>query len=141
AGVVDTLERQTSMPPIVAVDRSLPLPLSFAQQRLWFLDQLEPGSAQYNMPAALRLVGRIDAGALQQCLQQIVRRHEVLRTTFDTVDGKPVQVIAPDLTLELPLIDLFDLPPEERQTRARALIRDEAVLPFDLAAGPLIRCC
>src|SRR5262245_9554085 len=71
------------------------LPLSFAQQRLWFLHQLEPGSAYYNIPAAIRLTGRLDVAALEQTLNELMRRHEALRTTFPTVEGRPVQVIAP----------------------------------------------
>ncbi len=85
-------------PPIVPVPRDGELPLSFAQQRLWFIDQLEPGNSVYNFPAAVRLKGPLNVVALKQSLNEIVKRHEALRTTFATVDGRPVQVIAPLLT-------------------------------------------
>jgi amino acid adenylation domain-containing protein/non-ribosomal peptide synthase protein (TIGR01720 family) len=114
-------------------------PLSFAQQRLWFLDQLDPGSASYNIPTAVRLRGRLDAAALHRSLNDVVRRHETLRTTFAQVDQRPVQVIAPELALPLPLIDLRDQSPETRDTEARRLAEDEARTPFDLARGPLLR--
>src|SRR5262249_45101737 len=84
-----------TVPLIERISRDGVLPLSFAQQRLWFLDQLQPGSAFYNIPAALRLTGKLDVDALRRSLSEIVRRHESLRTTFEIVDGEPVQVIAP----------------------------------------------
>jgi amino acid adenylation domain-containing protein len=115
------------------------LPLSFAQERLWFIDQLEPNSSLYNCPGAVRLTGRLNAEALQQCLSEIVRRHEALRTTFATLEGKPIQVIAPPLPLSLPLIDLSDLPEKEREAEAARLAYEEGEKPFDLAAGPLLR--
>src|SRR3954468_1337149 len=88
-------------------------PLSFAQQRLWFLDQLEPGSAFYNLPAAVRLVGAFDFAALEQTITEIVRGHETLRTTFATHDQQPVQLVAPVLVLEVPLADLEKLPADK----------------------------
>src|ERR1051325_4097923 len=91
-------------------------PLSYAQQRLWFLHLLDPQSAAYNMPFALRLLGRLDVPALERTLNEIVRRHEVLRTTFDALDGEPAQLIAATQPLELPLTDLSHLPPPERET-------------------------
>src|SRR6185436_8563493 len=93
-------------PQILPVPRDKDLPLSFAQQRLWFLDQLAPNNPFYNMPAAIRLSSLLDVEALRWSLAEIVRRHEALRTTFLTVDGEPVQVMAPSLTLDLPLVDL-----------------------------------
>jgi amino acid adenylation domain-containing protein len=115
------------------------LPLSFAQQRLWFLDQLDPGSALYNMPAALQLHGALDVSALERALNEIVRRHDALRTSFTTIDNQPSQIIAPALTLRLTPISLSALPPGERDTQVQALVQAEAQTPFDLAAGPLIR--
>lgn len=113
--------------------------LSHAQQRLWFLDQLEPGSALYNMPAALELLGPLDIAALEQALNQLLARHAVLRAIFVSDNGEPRQCIAPHLALPLPLTDLGHLDRSEAATRARALARDEALLPFDLTQGPLVR--
>ncbi|HOR01623.1 MAG TPA: condensation domain-containing protein, partial [Anaerolineae bacterium] len=115
------------------------LPLSFAQQRLWFLDQLEPGTASYNVPDRLRLRGALDVTALERSLNEVVRRHEVLRTTFPTVDGRPAQAITPAPALALPLIDLQHLPGAEREAEAARLAAEEAARPFDLARGPLGR--
>ncbi|HEV2733582.1 MAG TPA: condensation domain-containing protein, partial [Longimicrobiaceae bacterium] len=115
------------------------LPLSFAQQRLWFIDQLEPGSAAYNMPYALRLRGRFDPAVLERSLAEIVRRHETLRTVFAFVDGAPVQVIREAAPVALPVVDLRSLPAGEREAEARRLAAEEAVRPFDLAVGPLLR--
>ncbi|MFZ5918494.1 MAG: amino acid adenylation domain-containing protein, partial [Chloroflexota bacterium] len=126
-------------PPIVPVLRDVKMPLSFAQQRLWFLDHLEPGSPLYNIAAAVRVVGSLDAGALAHSLNEIVRRHEVLRTTFRTQDGRPAQVVAPEMHLSLPLTDLGHLPAEEREAEALRLAQEEAQRPFDLARGPLLR--
>src|SRR5262249_54407715 len=114
-------------------------PLSFAQQRLWFLDQLEPGNAFYNMPRAIRLGGELNIEALKRTLQTITNRHEVLRTTFRYEDGAPVQVINPAAETELPLIDLSELRGEERENEARRLANEEGKRPFDLALGPLLR--
>ncbi|HEY9856591.1 MAG TPA: amino acid adenylation domain-containing protein [Stenomitos sp.] len=114
------------------------LPLSFSQERLWFLDQLDPNSSTYNIPAALRLKGSLDVVALERSLNEIVRRHEVLRTTFAKVNGEPVQVIHPALSLPLPVIDLQHLAKDEREAEARRLAAEEARRPFDLAQGPLL---
>ncbi|MCP2012453.1 condensation domain-containing protein, partial [Duganella violaceipulchra] len=126
-------------PAIVPADRSVSPPLSFAQQRLWFLDQLESGSAFYNISAAVRLVGNLDIVAFSRSLNDIVRRHEVLRTTFALIDSTPVQIITPTLELILPVSDLSDLPHAEREACAQWLAQDEAQTPFDLVSGPLIR--
>ena len=125
--------------PIVPVPRDGELPLSFAQQRLWFINQLEPGSSVYNFPAAVRLKGPLNVKALKQSLDELVKRHEALRTTFAIVDGRPVQVIAPLLTLTLPIVDLRELPESERESEVQRLARNEAQRPFDLAEGPLVR--
>ncbi|HWS86509.1 MAG TPA: amino acid adenylation domain-containing protein [Pyrinomonadaceae bacterium] len=126
-------------PPLAAVERGGPLPLSFAQQRLWFLNQLEPGNPFYNIPSAARLEGRLDVAALEQTLTEIVRRHEALRTTFASEGGEPVQLINPAEPLTLPVTDLSALPEVEREAEARRLVQEEALRPFDLAASPLLR--
>ncbi|MCP4656631.1 MAG: non-ribosomal peptide synthetase, partial [bacterium] len=132
--------RGVEFPPIDRVSRAKELPLSFAQQRLWFLDQFEPASPAYNMPNALRLSGAVNAARLEWIFNALVRRHELLRTTFPAVAGRPRQVIAPRLELPLPLADLQNLAAERRQAEARRLAAEEALRPFDLKAGPLIRC-
>ncbi|MCP4662355.1 MAG: acyltransferase domain-containing protein, partial [bacterium] len=114
------------VPALQPAEHRDPLPLSFAQQRLWFLDRLEPGSALYNIPIALRLRGRLDRDALARALSEIVRRHEALRTTFDTVDGVPAQVVRPVAGLALPVLDLTGLEERERRAEARRLALDEA---------------
>ncbi len=115
------------------------LPLSFAQQRLWFLDQLDPGSLFYNMPQAIRISGPLDTQALNRTLNEIVARHESLRTTFAVVEERPVQVIAPLLNVQMPAVDLSELQESAREERVRRLARQEAQQPFDLSRGPLIR--
>lgn len=115
-------------------------PASFAQQRLWFLDQLQPGSASYNVSRAIRLSGVLNVEALHRALVGIVARHETLRTTFGVVDGNPVQIIAAEAeTLRLPIISLSELAEAERQTEALRLATEEAHRPFDLADGPMLR--
>ncbi|HEX2190124.1 MAG TPA: condensation domain-containing protein, partial [Longimicrobiaceae bacterium] len=127
-------------PPIRPVPRDgTPLPLSFAQLRLWFLERLEPGSAAYNIPLALRLRGALDPAALRRALAGLVRRHESLRTTFAATDGEPVQVIAPPGPLPVPAVDLARLPAEARGREARRLAGEDAARPFDLERGPLLR--
>jgi amino acid adenylation domain-containing protein len=127
------------VPPLLPVPRDGELPLSFAQQRLWFLDQWEPGNPQYNIAAAMHLTGPLDPAALEQSLREIIRRHEVLRTAFATVAGRPVPVIAPEPDLTLPVIDLSDLAANERQAAVGRRAEAEARTPFDLADGPLLR--
>ncbi|HEU4558161.1 MAG TPA: amino acid adenylation domain-containing protein, partial [Longimicrobium sp.] len=114
-------------------------PASYAQERLWFLDRLEPGSSTYNVPVAWRLGGALDSAALERALGEIVRRHEVLRTTFAERDGTPVQVVAPFGGFALAIDDLSRLADADREAEARRRIDQEARLPFDLAAGPLFR--
>jgi amino acid adenylation domain-containing protein len=113
--------------------------LSFAQERQWFLHELEPDSPAYNIARAYRLSGALDLPALEQSLNEISRRHEALRTTFSVVGGEPVQVIAAEQTLQLPLLDLRSLPDSEREAEARRLCVERAQLPFDLSHGPLFR--
>ncbi|HYG62776.1 MAG TPA: amino acid adenylation domain-containing protein, partial [Thermoanaerobaculia bacterium] len=124
---------------IPRVPREGPLPLSFAQQRLWFLDRWVPESPAYNIPAAVLLTGNLEVRALTGALTVIVQRHETLRTTFPAVDGEPRQVIAPPGPLPVPLVDLTELPVDRGEEEGRRLGRLEARLPFDLARGPLLR--
>jgi amino acid adenylation domain-containing protein len=126
-------------PALEPVSRERDLPLSFAQQRLWFLDQLEPGNVSYNIPDGLRLEGRLDVRALTESLNTILQRHEALRTTFKSVDGVPTQIIAPVQVIALPLIDLGDLSEGSREQEAHRLAYEEARRPFNLATGPLVR--
>jgi len=116
-------------------------PLSFAQQRLWLLDRLQSGSAAYNIPALLRFVGPLRPEILATVLTQVVSRHAVLRTTFETsvVAGDPVQVVHRPIPWSLPLIDLGGLPADEREAEARRLTKEEAERPFDLQRGPMLR--
>jgi amino acid adenylation domain-containing protein len=125
--------------PIESTTRTEALPLSFAQERLWFLDQWEPGQAAFNISEAVRLTGPLNIDALSQALNEIVRRHESLRTKFVAIDGQAVQVIAPSLALRFPLIDLQTLPETQRQVEAREMARQEARRPFDLSQAPLLR--
>src|SRR6185295_7406086 len=115
------------------------LPLSFAQERLWFLDQLQPGNPVYNVPLALQLKGPLSRPALQASLDAVVERHEVLRTTFAADGGRPVQVIHPGLRVEIPVVDLSGLADEARRAVAAHLASREATRPLDLARGPLVR--
>jgi hypothetical protein len=117
-----------------------PVPLSFSQQRLWFLDQLMPDSAQYNEPLlALRLTGELDSDALQWTINEIVRRHESLRTVFQDIDGEPVQLINPPAPVPLTLVDLRHLPAGPREAEMRRLALQESQHVFNLARGPLLR--
>ena len=126
-------------PPITPVSLVQELPLSFAQEQLWLLYQLNPDTPVYNEPLTIRLTGWIDVTALEQSLNAVIRRHEVLRTTFSTVNGQPVQVIHPAATLKLPVVDLQVLPSLERETEALRIATLEARKPFDLTSGPLLR--
>ncbi|MBV9772554.1 MAG: amino acid adenylation domain-containing protein, partial [Gemmatimonadetes bacterium] len=127
-------------PPIVRVPRDgEPLPLSFAQQRLWVVDRIEPGSPAYNLPNVLRLRGALDVAALRAALDALVARHETLRTVFAEHDGVPVQVVHASLPVPLPVVDLRGLPEPARRAEAESLARADAVRPFDLARGPLLR--
>ena len=128
-----------AVPPIERCSRNAPLPLSFNQQRLLFLDRLQSGNPAYNIPIAVRFRGALQASVLEQSFNEIIRRHEILRTTFTTYNGRPVQAIAPELSLKLPLVDLRSLPEAERQARVMQLAIQEAQRPFDLAQAPLMR--
>ncbi|MEP0858565.1 amino acid adenylation domain-containing protein [Trichocoleus sp. DQ-U1] len=130
--------KQIDSSSIPRVSRNQPLPLSFAQQRLWFLDNLEPGSPDYNIPAPVRLVGQLDVAALEQSFNEIVRRHEIFRTRF-VMEGQPIQEIAPTLTVTFPVIDVQAFPEAEREGKIQQLISQEALKPFDLTQAPLFR--
>ena len=133
-------------PPLIKVGREsqsggslLRLPLSFAQQRLWFIDQLDPGNAAYNIPSAVRMEGKFDLGALEFAINEIVRRHEVLRTKFEVVEDEPFQVIEKWEPRRLDVEDLTSLTREEKEEMATRLAREEAETGFDLRRGPLLR--
>ena len=116
-----------------------PVPLSFAQERLWFLDQLDPNSCVYSIPMELRIQGALNAAVLQDCWNEIVRRHEALRTRFETVDLQPMQVIAPTASLEMPLTDLSSLAAPQREAEAKRLCAEEGQRPFDLKNDLMLR--
>ncbi|MFN6478153.1 non-ribosomal peptide synthetase [Nostoc sp. DedQUE07] len=115
------------------------LPLSYAQQRLWFLDQLEPNSSTYNIPLALRLVGNLNRAALEQSLQEIIDRHEALRTNFVTVDEQPIQIIHTQTNWKVSVLEWQNLSPSEQEIATQQLVQQQAIQPFDLAKGALIR--
>jgi amino acid adenylation domain-containing protein len=142
AGRVEQALRQETAadpPPIERAPRDAELSLSFAQQRLWFIDQLQPGLAFYNIGTAFRLSGELDIRALHASLQEIGCRHAALRTVFRAAEGVPAQVILPPLPMPLPMVDLSGLPPAEQQRKLVAYLAAEQERPFDLAAGPLWR--
>jgi len=129
------LDRQ----PLSRIERTGNMPLSFAQQRLWFIEQLQPGTPLYNVPSAVRLTGRLDLRCLQDTLDEVVRRHEVFRTVFGVFEGQPAQVTFPDGCVTLALIDIDSVPASATEILVRQLIDAEAASPFDLAQGPLLR--
>ncbi len=130
-----SVEHKTIVPVITPVARDRALPLSFAQRRMWFLNQLEPESAYYNIPIAMRLTGRLDTHALEKAINEVVRRHEVFRTTIGTEDGEPVQVINEAVHLALTVENISG----EGEDRAVELAAEESAKPFDLSRGPLLR--
>ncbi|MEH1817514.1 MAG: amino acid adenylation domain-containing protein [Nostoc sp.] len=125
----------SSFEPIPSIQRSGELPLSFAQQRMWFLYHLESQSPFYNEGLQLRVAGVLNVEALQRSINEIIRRHEILRTTFPAVDGKPVQVISPSLTINIPVLDLQGL----KEAEVQQIVTKEARQPFDLSNAPLLR--
>ncbi|MCA1682213.1 MAG: condensation domain-containing protein, partial [Actinobacteria bacterium] len=145
AGLAGVIAAQTdagdldpvSMIPVVS--RAGELPLSFAQQRLWFLHEFEPDSSEYITRLALRLGGELDVAVLARALTGLVARHESLRTTFESVDGRGIQVIHPPCDVELPVLDLSGLAEDERRSELDRMLAQEAWRPFDLARGPLMR--
>lgn len=116
-----------------------PPQLSFSQERLWFLDQLMPGSPVFNVPMAVPVSGALDRSVLQRCVNEIVRRHEVFRTKFLTVDGKPTPVISEAVPAPIPMIDLTSLAEPARAVECQMLAKAESLRPFDLERGPLVR--
>ena len=126
-------------PPLVRVSRAGGLPLSFAQQRLWFIDQLDPGNAAYNIPGAVKLKGRLDLNALERSVNEVVRRHEALRTRFEVEESKPVQVIDEWRPRRLEIADLTSVPREDRNEEVERIVSEEAETGFDLRRGPLLR--
>ncbi|MEO1348691.1 MAG: condensation domain-containing protein, partial [Cyanobacteria bacterium J06635_15] len=134
-----TTNQASTRPPIRPRTDHGKLPLSFAQQRLWFLDQLDSDSLAYSVPAAVSLVGLLNIAILKQVFNEIVRRHEILRTTFSTVEGQPIQLISPSLNISLPVVNLGDLPEVEQKGEVQRLIHQWCQKPFDLTQGPLLR--
>lgn len=126
-------------PQLTRVERDGPLPLSFAQQRLWILDQMEPNNPMYNIPRTLRLRGKLDVDALTKSLNEIIRRHEPLRTWFGMEAGQPVQHIEPAIELAVHEIDLTQLPEADREAKAKEFVAEEGYKPFDLSVAPLLR--
>jgi amino acid adenylation domain-containing protein len=115
-------------------------PASFAQQRLWFLDQLEPGTAAYNLPRAFEVVGPLEVDILARAFRTVVSRHAPLRTIFDSVEGEARQIVLSDLDVNIPVLDLSDLPQDERESEALRIASEEGKKPFHLSEGPLVRC-
>ncbi|HSK78483.1 MAG TPA: amino acid adenylation domain-containing protein, partial [Thermoanaerobaculia bacterium] len=141
AGLAAKLEKGSveAAPPLVHQDTPGPAPLSFAQERLWFLQQLDPGTGAYNMPLAFRLRGALDVTALAAAFREIARRHETLRTRYELREGGPVAIVDPEPQTTLPVVDLAALPVIVRDEEARRLIARESYRAFDLARGPLFR--
>jgi acyl carrier protein len=142
AGVIQTAMnagRISELPQILPVGRNDALPLSFAQQRLWILYQVDPMTPLYNIPAAISFKGRLNIAAVEQALSEIVRRHDILRATFDSVGGRPVQTIAPPEKVGLSVVDLRSVPALERDPLVPRLADVEARRPFNLRRGPLLR--
>ena len=135
-----TLAENADQATLGQTPRPLHLPLSYAQQRLWFIDRLRGGqSVEYNLVSLLRLDGEIDRKALEEAINVIIERHEILRTKFSEVEGEPVQVISTGMQLEIPLEDISNLPSEAQRERVRSELRAERKRPFSLEQGPLLR--
>ncbi|MEN2989764.1 amino acid adenylation domain-containing protein [Tistrella sp. BH-R2-4] len=128
-----------SLPPLVPAPRDGPVPLSFSQERLWFLDRLEPESRAYHVPRVLRITGPLDLAALEAAFDAMIERHEILRTTFPFRDGQPVQQINPHQPFRLPVTDLRHLAGDAREAEAARIVDDRNRRLFDLENGPLLR--
>ena len=114
-------------------------PASFAQQRLWFLDQLDPGTAAYNLPRAFRILGPLEVDNLTRAFQIVIERHAALRTVFDSMEGEGRQIVLSEVEAEIPIVELGEFPQSERETEALRIAAEEGTKPFDLREGPLIR--
>ena len=112
---------------------------SFAQQRLWFLEQLEPGTAAYNLPRAFRIAGPLNVAVLKRAFETVIERHASLRTVFDSVEGEARQIVLPEVELKIPIIDLAGFPQGEREAEALRIASGEGKKPFNLLEGPLLR--
>ena len=145
AGLCDKIEQAQAegprheLPPIRPVRRDGELPLSYSQQRMWLLEQLSDGSASFNIPLGMRPRGLLDVATLEQTFSELIRRHEILRTTFPARDGLPAQRIGSPWAVRLPRVDLGDLPASSREGEVRRIVSSDARRPFDTARGPLVR--
>lgn len=137
--IASILEVQNQAPDLKPVSRNEHPPLSFSQERLWFIQQLQPDSSAYNVSLAFRLQGLLNISVLEDSLNEIIQRHEALRTTFLASENQPVQVISPNLNLTLPVVDLQELSERERETQVFQLVKNEVEQPFDLEQGSLLR--
>ncbi len=135
----DNLTTKNIISQIQRVDKKQELSLSFAQQRIWFLEQLEPGKPTYNIPGSVKIKGKVDVNKFHECINEIIKRHGSLRTIFPSEEGKVKQVILDNLQLELNFVDLTGIDENIREDEAYKLILNDALKPFDLANGPLIR--
>ena len=131
---------ESTLAAIPTISRAQDLPLSFAQQRLWFLDRIEPNSSSYNIPEAVELVGSLNVQILQQALDAIVTHHEVIRTNYLTVNDNPIQVINPPAPIQLEIVDLQQVPVTQQQTQVQAYLHHSSRKPFDLATDLMLRC-
>ncbi|HZE89134.1 MAG TPA: condensation domain-containing protein, partial [Verrucomicrobiae bacterium] len=134
-----TAPRSRSVQPIPGRERLPWFETSLDQERLWFIDQMEPGNPAYNIHSSSRLHGRIDPALMRRAVNASIARHEVLRTTFGVVDGRPVQIVAPFLEIDVPVLELGPVPPAEREKAGLAAAVEAATERFDLARGPLVR--
>ena len=145
AGLAEYIDRLrcssagTSIAPIVPISRNQPLPLSFSQRRLWYLQKVDPNLSAYNIPAAFRIRGDLNSAALEQALNDVISRHEVLRSCIREIDGQPSQPVEPGLRIDLPIIDLTHLPVEQAEGEARRLSEADAHRLYDLGKPPLLR--
>src|SRR5262249_45638699 len=128
-----------AIPPIPGRETLAWFPTSLDQERLWFIDQMEPGNPAYNIHQSSRLFGKMDLALMHRAVNASIARHEILRTTFKGVEGRPVQVVAPRLEIDLPVIDLQHLPEGEREKAALDAAVEAAAVRFDLEKGPLVR--